>query len=381
MKPFSAQPGDALTRHLDALANDVRNVDLRDRVHAASRRITARRRIAVASAAAAAVMAVGSGVAFTGLPLTHRDPDRPAGIDSTVPAIAPTNSPSTTTTVTVDNAIPPTLYYQVARPTADGLRYDLWWWAGNESKLQFTPPGPACGMVLSPDARTVAWVTVTDKPDSAGELWVSSLDGNVQRRLLFDATCAGPVIPKWLDSETLLVVQSGNYLPQLIDVHGGKAADSAFAPGIADLVLSPEGQFAAYSADGKIVVCRPDGTVIRRIAHQDQTSTGGFALQGISDDGRRLVLGPKSRTPGHARTGSHLVDTFTGRNIGLPRGVETRNALPTEIHPMPGNHLLVRVNEGRRNKIYLLDATDTILDTRTEPASLHQAVLLPSTDL
>jgi hypothetical protein len=373
MDPFRSQPRAALTNYLDELANDVQNVDLQDRVRAASRRTTVRRRIVVASAAAAAVIVVASGVALAGLPSAHRDRGTPAGVDSTGPTIAPTTK---TGDPVAWNAIPPTLYYQVTHPSGDGFRYNLWWWAGNESKVQFTPPGLACGMFLSPDQTQVAWVAVSDELGATGDLWVSSLDGNVQQRLLLDVTCTGLDVPRWLDSATLLVGQGGDRPHEFIDVSTGKMVASEFRTGVTDLVSSPNAQFTAYSADGKIVVCRPDGTVIRRIAHGDETPTGGFTLQGVSDDGRRVVLGVNPSDPGHVRTGFRLVDTVTGKDVELPKGVKVSNPRSTEIHPVPGDQLLVRVDDGSHNKIYLLGADGTILDTRTEPAALHGALLL-----
>jgi hypothetical protein len=51
-----------------------------------------------------------------------------------------------------------------------------------------------------------------------------------------------------------------------------------------------------------------------------------------------------------------------------------------QIHPVPGNRLLVRVDQGARNKLYLLGADGMILYARTEPATLHSALLLPPAD-
>jgi hypothetical protein len=378
----------ALNDHLDELANEAQNVDLRDRVHAASHRVTLRRRrIVVASAAVVAVIAIASGVAVAGLPSARRDHGTPVGVDPTRPTTpappAPSMTPPDQTRTEAPvawNELPATLYYQVTHPTDDGLRYELRWWAGKENEVQFTPPGLACGMFLSPDQSQVAWVAVSTDPGATGDLYVAGIDGNLQRRLLFDVTCTGLDVPVWLDSQTLIVGQGDKGPHKLIDVQTGKAVDSPFPEGSPDLVSSPNAQYAAYSADGKIVVCRPDGTVIRRTAHGAETPTGGFTVQGISDDGRRVVLGMMPSDPSHVRTGFRLVDTVTGDNLKLPKRVRVGNLTSAEIHPVPGNQLLVRVDEGTRHKIYLLGADGAILDTRTEPGTLHDALLLIRTD-
>jgi hypothetical protein len=373
--PFRPQPRGALNDYLGTLADDVRNVDLRDRVHAASRRVTIRRRIAVTAAAAAAVVAVASGIAVAGLPSAQRD--RAPAVD-----IAPASpDPVRSGSEVAWTKIPPTLYYQVSHPVGDGFRYDLWWWAGAETGLQFQPPGPACGMFPSPDQTRVAWVAVGDRPGATGDLYVAGTDGNSQTRLLYDVTCSGQDVPVWLDSDTLLVGPGENQPRRVVDVLTGKTVDSSFPAGVAGPVVSPNGQYAAWSENGKIVVARPDGTVVARIAHGDETPTGGFTVQGISDDGRRAVLGMRPSDPSAVRTGFRLVDTVTGENVDLPRGVRVTKPLSTEIYPAPGNQLVVRVDEGKQNRIYLLGGDGKILDTRTEPAALHDALLLAPTDL
>jgi hypothetical protein len=354
-----------LTDHLSDLAEDVHNVDLRDRVHAASRRVSRRRRVTAAGAVAVAVAAV----AFIGLPSAHHDRGAPVpAVESSVPRPTPSAPVAWA-------QLPPTFYYQVARASG----YDLWRWSGDRSELQLKPPGLACGMFLSPDQLTVAWVAVDGTPGETGDLYVSGLDGNLQRKLLTDVTCSGLDVPRWAGPGELIARRTGFDRPRWIDVPTGKTVASPFGRSVTDLVWSPDGRTGAYSADGRIVVCRPDGTVIRRVAHGDETPTGGFTLQGISDDGRQAVLGMKPSDPGQVRTGFRLVDTLTGRNLTLPRTIHLSRATAAEIHPVPGGQLLVRVDEGLRNKIYLLGTDGMIRDSRSEPVSLHDALLLPPT--
>jgi hypothetical protein len=363
----------SLQRQMEELADDVRVVDLRARVHAASHRVTVRRRIAVAAAAAAAVIAVVSGVVWAGSPSAQRDRGVPTGVDS----VAPSTSTSTSAPPVAWATIPPTLYYQVRTSGGDQQRYELWWSDGTASERQFTPPGLACGMFQSPDQARVAWVAVGDNPGAAGDLWVASIDGNEMRRLLTDVTCNGLNVPRWIDADDLIATRDG--VANVIEVETGKAADTSFGDEADDLVWSPDAQFGAYSASGEIVVCRPDGTVVRRVGHGDETPSGGFSLQGVSDDGRRVVLGANPSDPSQVRSGFRVVDTVTGKNVDLPRSIKVANLMSTQINTVPGNQLLVRVDEGATNKIYLLGQDGMIKDTRTEPKSLHDALLMPPT--
>jgi hypothetical protein len=149
---------------------------------------------------------------------------------------------------------------------------------------------------------------------------------------------------------------------------------------VADPVVSPGGEYAAWSENGTVMVSRSDGTVVHRFAHGDETPTGGFTVQGVSDDGRRVVLGMRPSDPASVRTGFRVVDTTSGKNVDLPREVRVTDLTSTQVHPVPGNQLLVRVDEGKQNRIYLLRDDGSIRDTRVEPASLHDALLLVPAD-
>ncbi|WP_433294655.1 hypothetical protein ACQP2F_33685 [Actinoplanes sp. CA-030573] len=374
--PARTGPRVALHDYMDQLAGEVSNVDLRDRVHAASRRATVRRRVAVGAAAALAVIAVASGIAVAGLPSAQRDRGTPVVGTTTPPA--PTR-PITTETPAGWSELPPTLYYQVRHDQGDTSRYDLWWSDFQTSEQQFRPPGKACGMFLSPDMTTVAWVAVDDTPGATGDLWISGLDGNAPRRLAYDVTCTGMSYPRWFDDTDLVFWKELGGRATVVETRTGKTADAGFPADVTDLVFSPNARYAAYGQDGKVVVCRADGTVIRRFAHGDETPTGGFTLQGISDDARTVVLGMNPSDPGHVRSGFRLVDTISGRNLELPKILKVTNPLSTEIYPAPGNQLLVRVDLGSHKRVFLLGEDGTVIDSHGELESLKDAQLLPPT--
>lgn len=374
--PSRTGPRPVLHDYMEQLAREVSNVDLRDRVHAASRRVTLRRRIVVGAAAALAVIAVASGIAVAGLPSAQRDRGTPV-VDATTPPMPTT--PIRSETPVAWSKLPPTLYYQVRHDQGDTSRYDLWWSDFRTSEEQFRPPGKACGMFLSPDMTTVAWVAVDDTPGATGDLWIAGLDGNDQKRLAYDVTCTGMSHPRWFDDTDLVFWTELGGRARVVETGTGKTADAGFPAGVTDLVFSPGAQYAAYGQNGKVVVCRADGTVIRRFGHGDETPTGGFTLQGISDDARTVVLGMNPSDPGPVRSGFRLVDTISGRNLDLPKTLEVTNPLSTEIYPVPGNQLLVRVDQGSHKRVFLLAEDGTVLDSHGELESLKDAQLLPPT--
>jgi hypothetical protein len=353
--PSRGQPRGTLHDYLDELAGQVRGVDLRDRVLASSRRVRIRRRVAT-GAAAAVVAAVVSGIAWAGLPTTrtHRTP--PAAVTSSAP---PSSRPAPWT------KLPAKLYYQ-----ASGGHYSLVRW-DSTARTTFTAPEPACGLYLSPNGRRVVWVA-TDGGGRTGNLMIAGSDGTGRRTLLADVACTAENVPVWLPDSAHLLSRLGNDGQRRVVDVDGEVRESPLAGTLADLAWSPSGEYVAYQDNGQIVVARPDGTVVHRVAHGDETPTGGFTVQGVSDDGRRVVVGMRPSDPGQVRTGFRLVDAVTGQNVPVPHAGAAGGA----IYPAPGNTLLVRQDAAGKQRLYLLGPDLKVIDTRTEPASLHDAMLL-----
>jgi len=66
---------------------------------------------------------------------------------------------------------------------------------------------------------------------------------------------------------------------RVVDVRTGKVVASSFAEAAADPVVSPDGRYAAGDKNGQIVVVWPDGSVVRRLAHCDETPDRRVGLE------------------------------------------------------------------------------------------------------
>jgi hypothetical protein len=264
--------------------------------------------------------------------------------------------------------VPAALYYQAA-----GAHYALRRLADYRSvRTTYMPPGTVCGLYLSPDGRRVAWVAV-DGGGATGDLIVAGSDGQGRRTLLTNVVCTAENVPVWMPDSIGLLIQQDYQAPRrLVDVDTGEVHASPLAATQGDIAWSPNGEFVAYQDNGRIVVARPDGTIVHRVAHGDETPTGGFTVQGVADDGRRVVVGMRPSDPGQVRTGFRLVDVVTGKNLTVPHATANDAA----IYPGPGNTLLVRSGAKDGHHLYLIGADGAVLDQRAEPPSLGEATLL-----
>lgn len=393
--PTRPQPTGMLSFHLGELADEVQPVDLSARVRATSRRLAVRRAVATSTAVVVAV-AVVSGVAWAALPQLN-GPDRrpPIAGESATPTTPPTPStpppstpvsPSGTTRPSSGSgpasylvpdrplwdSIPATLYYL----TFDGERHQVRALTGDTVRTVLSPPPPTCGLALSPDRKLVAWAT-PDGGVGIGDLVVSGIDGKGRRTVLRGVHCGGGSGPFWLpDSRHVLVTRGNSATRVLVDVETGAIQDTSLAEVSEYVAWSPTGRHVAYEQDGKIVVADQNGKVVRRIAHRDETPTGGFSVQGVSDDGRWVVVGMLNSDPDQIRSGFRLVDTVTGRDIALPAEVKPANEKWVQIYPLAGGQLLVRSRADTRHTLYLIGSDGAVRDSRAEPTPLNTATLL-----
>lgn len=391
--PNRPRSSGSLGAYLADLADEVRPVDLRDRVRTSSHRLAVRR-AALASTSLVAVVAVASGIAWAGLPGFRGVDGPPAGGGSTgpVPATSAPASPSATpsgspptgtptgnppagsgaTDRPVWNDLPGTLYYLSS--SGAGQRVDAL--TGDAVRTVFSVKGPSCGLAVSPDHTKVAWAT-TDGGGSPGDLVVARVDGTDRRTVLRGVSCTGGNAPFWLPDSGRLLVAQGNLANRvLVDTETGAVRQTPLA-GVREYVAwSPNGRYVGYNQDGKIVVARPDGTVLRRTAHGPETPVGGFSVQGVSDDGRRVVVGVRNTDVQQIRSGFRLVDTVTGENLALPDGVASDSLRQTGIYPLAGGQLLVRTRNGSRNTLHLISASGKVRAQRVEPAALAGSTLL-----
>jgi TolB protein len=358
--------------HLTELAEEVTPVDLRDRVLAASHRSTVRRRVLTASSAAVAVVAIAAGVAWAGLPQPKPGPVVPAVSESPdhSPTPAPSISssrPSVSTSKTMkpppEVNLPPRVYYL---DEASGK-------VRTSAGIVLTAPS-SCGLMLSPDHSRVSYVDNTDG-HFAGDLIVAGVTGGGRRTVLHDVACSGGRQPMWLaDSQRLFITYGRGAASKrgVVDVRTGKVSSTPFKDVEDYVTWSPDGSYVAYAEAGKIVVARPDGTVVHRVTHGDETGSGGFAVTGVTDNGRRVVVGGMNTDPGVARDGITVVDLETGRDVALPPPLGQVAKFDLDILVTPENRLLVR----HSTKLYLVGPDGKVLDTRTEPSSLRDSQIL-----
>lgn len=364
---------------LDELMNDlaqqVRVVDLSDRVRASSRRLTIRRHVMTAAAGITA-LAVASGLIVTlNLRPDQRTTPPPA---ATATTSAPSPSPAGTALrlTPVERPawkdIPGTLRYV----TFDGQTH-LWTLRDGTAAETFTPETGGCAMAVSPDGTRLMWGTSDGA--STGDLVVARIDGTRPQTIMRNIACGGGRGPYWLpDSRHLLVLQDGEPGRVLVDVTTGAVSATTLAASESYVAFSPSGTTMAYQDGTTIVVARPDGSVIRRVEHGDETPTGGFSLQAISDDGRRAVLGYRNTDPTQIRSGFRLIDTTTGKNLATPAGAGSSTEKPS-IYLLQGGKALIRAPKGNTSELILTSANGTVLDRRTEPAALagKDLILVP----
>jgi TolB protein len=381
--PNRPQFGGFLSDYMADLADEVQPVDLRDRVRASSRRLAVRR-TAVAATAVVAALVVASGVAWAGLSGMGGPDRQPADSSPSAPTPGPTTptavpssavptTSSPTPNATASGGIPSTLYYL----TFDGTRQHLRVWQQGQVREILSPRTAACGLAVSPNHKRVAWTT-TDGGGATGDLVVARIDGTGQRTVLRGVSCTGGNAPFWLPDSRHMLIAQGNTAPRvLVDVDTGALTSTPLTGVIEYVAWSPNGRRVAYASHGEIVVARPDGTVDHRVRHGDETPTGGFSVQGISDDGLVAVIGIRNTDPDQIRTGYRLVNTVTGKTIPLPGEVAPTTATQASVYPLTDGQLLLRVRRSSEHTLYLINANGKVTAHKAEPAALGNAILLP----
>ncbi|BEL02543.1 hypothetical protein Q0Z83_007340 [Actinoplanes sichuanensis] len=348
-----------LPEHLADLADEVVTPpDMRDRVLASSRRATTRRRARLAGSAAAAVLVIASGVAWAGLPGSSRSGPVEVAAPSSSPPPLPGPDPTTH-----GATVPDRLFYLAADGRLQLLRDD-----GKVTTL-FTPDGETCGLTVSLDGRRIAWVAA-DGGGATGDLIVAEPDGSHRRTVRTGVACTGGNSPVWMPGGRHLLVRPGNTAPRvLVDTVSGVTSPSSFRHVSGYLAWSPTGSRVAYRDGADIVVARPDGAEVRRVAHGDESPTGGFSVQGVSDDGRWVVVGMQNSDPDLIRTGFRVVDVESGGVVDPTRGITGKL---TQVRPSADGNLLFRAG----GRLGLTGPPDDIHVIWPEPAVLRTATLL-----
>jgi hypothetical protein len=342
-----------------ALAEEVLVVDLRNRVLTSSHRTTVRRRILVAAAAAVATVAAASCVACAGVS---------QGAIAPAPTVAAEPSRGA-----LKNAVrvPRRLFYL-------GNERELQRLDGSTTSPMFEARTRSCGLTVSPDRTRIAYV-ISDGGGATGDLVVAGLTGSGRRTVLTDVSCMGGNSPLWLPGSRQLLLTQGNGAPRtVVDVATRRVGATPLKNVRGYVAWSANGSYVAYAETGKIVVARRDGTVVRRVAHGDESPAGGFSVQGVSGDGTRVVAGVRNTDPGFVRTGKTVVDLRTGDTVPLPRSIAPKDPFQAAIYFLPDDNLLVRVVKGKIHMLYAVSPAGQVRDSRAEPSGLRTVKLLPS---
>lgn len=372
---------DRLRAGLADLADEVAQVDLRDRVLRTSHALRVRRAVAITSAVATVIVAIGVVV------VTRPDPRTAPMVPAVTPS--PTIAPSVTPTP-ADNSptgMTGTLFYLRLGSSSSAPAQLYSWTVGTAPRRLLILDGYAAIMnaTVSPDGTRIAWVTNGDL--GSGSLFVADIDGSNRRELRgkMDAECW---IPVWSpDSRRLLVREFDPDAPDrarsgLVDVMTGD-----FRP-----VPKLDGCHGQWSADGS-TIAHPDGGTGRIFLTDGRTFTNrraipnlggdsasrfGFHLESISADGSRICLplrapgeppGDVARQP-HSNT---VLDTCTGAVVPLPlRGRTLR-----QVVFLPDGGLLARVVDNADNRtLVLVSAAGEPTVEIAEPAAMRDMTIL-----
>jgi hypothetical protein len=192
---------------------------------------------------------------------------------------------------------------------------------------------------FSPNGHYVSWVPGDPVGGQPAPVVVTEVATGTQT--VFDAR-TGCQPPRWFpDSRRLalptephglgaLDVTTGGFTP-LPETYGGY---TAWAPG---------GAYRAYGAKGELVVEGTDGSVVHHVAYDINCCTGGFSVQRLSADGRRVGVSYLNSDPGPVRGAAKVVDATTGREVRLPVAEAPAGELPNrDVHFLADGGLILR---------------------------------------
>ncbi len=167
-------------------------------------------------------------------------------------------------------------------------------------------------ITVSPDGSRVVWVT-NENSDYLGDLALLVFGHPGGPRLL-----GGQVLPwsppQWEADSRHIVV---NTVDATFRIDTETGFSEAIAPGVIYNLLSPNGAYVVYDEGDDVVVVRSDGVPRHRATYRGG-GEGGFSVQGVSNDGRYVVIGAGSSDPTRVIGGAVLLDMVAGSPAPLP---------------------------------------------------------------
>jgi hypothetical protein len=215
---------------------------------------------------------------------------------------------------------------------------------------------------FSPNGHYVSWVPGNPVDGRPAPVVVTEIATGTQT--VFDAR-TGCQPPRWFPDSRRLALRTEQHGVGALDVTSGAfAALPASYDGYT--AWAPGGTYRAYGANGEVVVERADGSVVHRVAYDIKCCAGGFSVQRLSSDGRRVGVGHLNADPGPVRAAVKVVDAVTGQEIRLPVAEAPAGQLPNrDVHFLADGGLIIRTAEPAA--LHVVDTTGQKTATVTQP--------------
>src|SRR5256885_1177796 len=312
------------------LADEAAPADLVQRALHTSRRLSLRRAavttVVVAvlvgggTATAAQILPVAGSRFAPGIGATDTTQSCPLGGAPVDPGPSPYSGPKEV--VPAPNTGP--LFYLQALPASNRTTVQLVSWtpgqAGTVVRRELPAPDASLSANVSPDGRWVSWVTLAD-----GALHVAALTGDKAERVLRGDVDGRLFEPVWArDSARLLIRDTSTGKVGTVDVaHGGFAPLRVNLAGARHAVWASDGSAIAFiTADGAVMVARPDGSGQQRVPATRFAREGRkvVSLQSMSGTSVgygmiSLYLTSPGKNPDGCRSLTSNAELYTG---GLP---------------------------------------------------------------